>query len=237
MKHSMIKKFSCAACAILLIIVTISSTALAATSTELEQEIAKCIKLKNTAHEMAECARELGYPESHVIITTAQNKWHELNKLQAEYQKQLRYQNDKLTKWRKEYHNATAIYEKLKARGLSDVTTCAIIGNIMTETGGNTLAVNPYIYGYDSFTTYYGMCQWSLYYNPSVNGKSLDGQIEYLMNTIQKNMKSFGGSYEYFKSMTDVGAAAKYFNNYYERGNGNIIRAKNANAALKYYTS
>ena len=237
MKHSITKKFICIIFSVLFIFSTISSTALASTPSELEKEIARCVSLKNTAHEMAECARALGYPESHVIIKTAQNKWHELNKLQTEYQKQLTYQNDKLAKWRKEYPNATAIYEKLKAKGLSDVTTCAIIGNVMTETGGNTLSVNPYIYGYDSFTTYYGMCQWSLYYNPSVNGKSIDGQIEYLMNTIQKNMKSFGGNYEYFKSMTDVGAAAKYFNTYYERGSGNAIRANNARIALKYYTS
>ena len=57
------------------------------------------------------------------------------------------------------------------------------------------------------------------------------------MNTIQKNMKSFGGNYEYFKSMTDVGAAAKYFNTYYERGSGNATRANNARIALKYYAS
>lgn len=85
MKHSITKKFICIIFSVLFIFSTISSTALASTPSELEKEIARCVSLKNTAHEMAECARALGYPESHVIIKTAQNKWHELNKLQTEY--------------------------------------------------------------------------------------------------------------------------------------------------------
>ena len=33
--------------------------------------------IQETAHQMAECARALGFPEDHVIIQTAQEKWWE----------------------------------------------------------------------------------------------------------------------------------------------------------------
>ncbi len=232
------KRIVCFIFVALLFCTSCTTNTLAASSVvDYQKEIAKCKEMKDAAHEMAECTRMLGFPESHTIIKTAQSKWQEYNKLQSEYQKQLDTYNNKLVKWKKEYPNATSIYEKLKAQGLSDVTTCAILGNVMRETGGDTLSVNPYIYGYDGYSSYYGMCQWSLYYNPSVNGKSIDGQVQYLMDTMPKNMKMFGGNYEYFKSISDVGTAARYFNNYYERGSGNSLRASNAYTALKYYTS
>lgn len=41
---------------------------------------AECQQIQQTAHQMAECARQLGYPEDSVIIQEAQKKWWEAEK-------------------------------------------------------------------------------------------------------------------------------------------------------------
>ena len=51
--------------------------AFAATTEEIGGQIALCKNMKATAHQMAECARQLGYPEDHTIIKEAQGKWWE----------------------------------------------------------------------------------------------------------------------------------------------------------------
>lgn len=202
---------------------------------DIQPKIDACITAKEHAHEMAECARRLGLPEDHIVIKTAQSIWTEQHDLQNTYKKQLVYIQEKTDQRMAEYQQATIIYEKLRERGVPEVATCAIIGNVMREVGGDTLNVSPLIYGGNG--GYYGMCQWSLYYNPSVAGASVDGQIDYLMRTIEGTMRAFGGSYEYFKNMSDVGAAAKYFNNYYERGAHNVQRAANGYMAYEYFNS
>lgn len=62
--------------ATLLITSTLVTPCLALTTTE-------CQQIQQTAHQMAECARQLGYPEDSVIIQEAQKKW-----LEAESEKQ-----------------------------------------------------------------------------------------------------------------------------------------------------
>ena len=54
----------------IIIISTLITPCLALTSTE-------CQKIQQAAHTMAECARQLGYPEDSVIIQEAQKKWWE----------------------------------------------------------------------------------------------------------------------------------------------------------------
>lgn len=49
---------------------TLITPCLALTATE-------CQQIQQTAHQMAECARQLGYPEDSVIIQEAQKKWWE----------------------------------------------------------------------------------------------------------------------------------------------------------------
>lgn len=44
---------------------------------------AECQQIQQTAHQMAECARQLGYPEDSVIIQEAQKKWWEAEKAKA----------------------------------------------------------------------------------------------------------------------------------------------------------
>lgn len=56
--------------ATILITSTLITPCLAITTTE-------CQQIQQTAHQMAECARQLGFPEDHIIIQTAQEKWWE----------------------------------------------------------------------------------------------------------------------------------------------------------------
>ena len=51
--------------------------ATAATKEELTEQIFACQVIKDKAHEMAECARFLGFDEDHIIIQTAKAKWME----------------------------------------------------------------------------------------------------------------------------------------------------------------
>ncbi len=55
----------------------ISAVALAAvlTATASAVTVEECRQTQETAHRMAECARMLGYPEDHLIIQEAQEKW------------------------------------------------------------------------------------------------------------------------------------------------------------------
>lgn len=131
-----------------------------------------------------------------------------------------------------EHKTAGQVYEYLNKKGFSDTVIAGILGNMMAECGGQTLDLRWNIYGGGG--SYYGLCQWSLYYNPSVNGRSITGQLDYLMSNIESNMRYFGGSYSYFRSIKDAGEAARYFGNYYERGAGANVRARNAYTALKW---
>lgn len=140
---------------------------------------------------------------------------------------------EKIERLKSEYDVAGQVYEYLNAQDMSDIVIAGILGNMMTECGGQTLDLQWSIYGYDG-SYYYGLCQWSLYYNPSVDGADIVGQLDYLMSNICTNMDYFGGNYDDFCAITDPGAAAKYFCNYYERGAGASIRAANAETALAW---
>lgn len=72
--------------ATILLASTLITPCLALTTTE-------CQQIQQTAHTMAECARNLGYPEDSVIIQEAQKKWWE-----AENQKAFVWDGPVLTK-------------------------------------------------------------------------------------------------------------------------------------------
>ena len=127
------------------------------------------------------------------------------------------------------------MYEYLNRKGFTDPVIAGILGNMMAECGGQTLELRWDIYGGGG--SYYGLCQWSLYYNPTVKGRDVTGQLDYLMSNIEKNMRYFGGNYNYFRSIKNAGEAARYFANYYERGSGASVRVKNANKALAWINS
>lgn len=124
--------------------------------------------------------------------------------------------------WEAEYYYATKVFEFLIANGYSREVACAIIGNMMVETGGNTLKLVPDLY--DAATgQYYGLCQWSLHWRPEADNLTFDSQLDYLMLDIKKEIDTFGFCYEAsfdydtFCSMTDPQEAAVAFAMTYER--------------------
>lgn len=127
---------------------------------------------------------------------------------------------------RSEYEIAGEVYEHLAKNGYSDVAIAAILGNMMNETGGNTLELKPFIF--DDAKLHYGLCQWNIHYNPEVNGVNVKEQLLYLTSTIEKMMKQFGGSFEEFNNLEGAEYAGTYFCKYYERGINSRQRGLNA---------
>lgn len=75
-----IRSITCIIFAILVMVSSVcmpTSAASGRTGSELQTLINECKANKETAHEMAECARALRYTEDHIIIKTAGKKWQE----------------------------------------------------------------------------------------------------------------------------------------------------------------
>ena len=130
-------------------------------------------------------------------------------------------QDLRIKQFEEEHYYATKVWEYLRQEGFSQEVTCAIIGNMMIETSGGSLDLNPTIYSPSG--NYYGLCQWSKKYCPDAQGLSFEDQLDYLVktmpwefNTFGKNYKS-GFKYEDFLAMTDVEEAALAFAKSYER--------------------
>lgn len=136
-----------------------------------------------------------------------------------------------------EYPVAAQVYGRLAGEGWSDVCIAGTLGNMMTECGGQTLALDPYCDYVDRGVRYYGLCQWSMAYNGAVDGLDAGGQLDYLLGNVAGNMAYFGGSestYASWLASTDAAQAARDFNRYYERGSGSDRRAANAAAAYEW---
>ena len=141
-----------------------------------------------------------------------------------------------------EYYYATKTWEYFKQKGYNDAVISGIIGNMMIETGGCTLNIQPHIY--DAAGAYYGLCQWSLYYRPNVAGMAFEDQLNYLHSDIASQFKTFGFcyadnfGYEDFLSMTDPGEAAVAFAAVYERcaSYSYDMRASAAYTVYNYFT-
>ena len=143
--------------------------------------------------------------------------------------------------WEQEYYYAAKTWEYLMQHGYSEVIAAAIIGNMMIETSGGTLALKPTIYS--SGRGFYGLCQWSLYYRPNVADMPFEDQLDYLHNDMEREFKNFGFCYkrgftfEDFLAMEDPAEAALAFAKVYERcGEGSYYaRKKAAKVAFEYF--
>ncbi len=135
-----------------------------------------------------------------------------------------------------DYPVAAQVYFRLSAAGWSDVCIAGVLGNMMTECGGQTLALEPYCEYWDDGVKYYGLCQWSMTYNSAVDGLDVDQQIDYLFGNIEKNMSYFGGSGAYGRwlASTDAAQAARNFCGWYERGSATDKRVQNAGTAYDW---
>lgn len=115
------------------------------------------------------------------------------------------------------YPYAAYVWNFLKKAGYNDHVVAGILGNMMVECGGLTLALQPEI---ENASHHYGICQWSNVFFPDIYHKPFEDQCEYLLNTIQNQFRVFGKNeftYEQFLAIEDEQYAALVFAMYYER--------------------
>ncbi len=199
--------------------------------------------IQSNAHNMAAAARGLGYTEEHPVIKLAKEEWEDADKYLKYYQN--KYDDiieNQVTINTSEYPVAAEVWIYLTdTLGYSEEVTAGIIGNMMAEVGGQTLALQPSL----GSRSYYGICQWSLYYYPEANGMNLQEQLDFLSKTIKSEFNTFGGVYKYgfdynsFLKLTDVEECAMAFAKSYERcGSGSYgVRKSNALIAYEYFTA
>lgn len=145
--------------------------------------------------------------------------------------------------WESEYKYATKVWYFLRENGFSEEVSAGIIGNMMIETSGGDLALNPFIFNPTS--KYYGLCQWSVQYHPDVINKPFDEQLRYLLDTLSKEFKTFGNKYSTgftyndFLELETPEEAAHAFAVVYERCDpaGYTRRKQAAKVAYEYFTS
>lgn len=202
--------------------------------------------LMASAHDMANAARSLGYEEEHSVIILAKNEWEAAFYKYCYYneQYQLILEQEKQSVWYKaslEYPVATEIWLYLKDLGYNDYVCAGIIGNMMTEAGGQTLNIQWNIY--NSTKRYYGICQWGPSYK-DIWDADLKTQCDYLANSIKYNFDVFGYAYknnfnfDKFLNLQNEKEAALAFAKCYERcaSSSYGVRQKNATKALEYFT-
>ncbi len=139
------------------------------------------------------------------------------------------------------YAEATQIWNYMKNLGWSDAVCAGIMGNMMAEVGGQTLDLSRW--SYYSNGSYYGVCQWSRQYYPSVIGRDIEGQCDFLRDTIRKEINTYGSNYasgmnyEKFLQLDDPQDVALCFAKAYERcGSGSDgVRQSNAVKAYQYF--
>lgn len=146
-----------------------------------------------------------------------------------------------------EYPVATEIWLYMRDElGWNEYVCAGVMGNLMTETGGQTLNIDPSLYGHGSNRGYYGICQWSKKYYPEVQGQNLQYQLDFLRDTVEYEFNTYGRlyqsgmKYEEFTQMTgDCRATALAFAKVYERCNSKYysVRQTNAEKAYEYFTN
>lgn len=195
----------------------------------------------DAAHEMAEKARFLGYDEEHIIISSAQNDWQHAYIMFMSYENiydnlQSQFIIDPICY--DEYPVAAEVWTLLKDYGLSDYVCAGIVGNMMTECGGGTLNLKPYIYNPSGY--YYGLCQWNRGAYPSVFDCDTEGQITFLMSNIGYELNTYGSkyyrgfNYELFLNLDDEQAVALAFAKCYERCGSSTYSSRQYNATVAY---
>lgn len=198
-----------------------------------------------SAHELAEAARRLGWPEQSDPIESAKAEWGNsqlaINLYQARYDEL--YASSEDAKWESksaEYPAATQIWRYMKSLGWNDYVCAGIMGNLMAEVGGQTLDIQYTLY----YKNYYGMCQWSKGYS-QIWGAGLKEQCDFLKDTIEYELDTFGYAYkkgfnyDSFLAMSNERDAALAFAKCYERCNSNYytIRQTNAEKAYNYFVN
>lgn len=245
------------------------------TKEELVNLIEEAKTIKENAHTMAQSARALGWTDNDKLIKELQEKWcvadqdHKayqnlLDKIIADEEEAARRAEEERAaaekaakeaeetarkaeeaKWAiksAEYPAATQIWRYMKNLGWNDYVCAGIMGNLMAEVGGGTLDIRYALCSYDG--GYYGMCQWSRGYS-AVWGTGLETQCDFLRDTIQYELDTYGGNYQYgfnfnsFLNLQDAQQAALAFAKAYERCASWTygVRQSNAIVAYNYFTN
>ena len=157
---------------------------------ELQDRIAQMEDRMDAAHRMAEAARELDFSKTAAIVAFAKDEYEEAKNKKEAYQTAYDTLEAHWHEKELEYPYATYVWQFLEDRGYNDAVIAGIIGNMMAECGGHTLALEWWIQG-----SYYGICQWSHGY-PSVWGASLEGQCNFLEDTIKYELDTYGYMYK-----------------------------------------
>lgn len=201
---------------------------------ELDNADAEARNRMNTAHQMAECARELGYDEDCETIQLAKQEWANAENIIKSNKTTRAYWKEKFN----EYPVATIIWLYLKNRGYSDYCTAGILGNMMCEVGGGTLDIQYWLTS--SSRAYFGMCQWGRHY-PGVWGLDLMNQLDFLQDTIKYELDTFGSNYakgynyNSFLKMSTAYDAAMMFAYSYERCGSLCAKPRGRYAENAYY--
>ncbi len=134
----------------------------------------------------------------------------------------------------KEY--AFKVWCMLDEAGCNDYVKAGILGNMMIETGGGTLALQPEIYSSNGY--YYGLCQWNADAFSDVHGTDLETQVQYLLDTMGQIFDGYGYGYENFLNIENEQRAALVFAIYYEGCHESTydIRQSCASVAYNYFT-
>lgn len=131
-----------------------------------------------------------------------------------------------------DYPTAAYVWDYLDSYGYSDHAKAGILGNMMAEVGGQTLSLNATRYSSDG--SYYGLCQWSAYYFPSVQGASLEEQMRFLVDTMETQFTESGYSVSKFQNSADCQSAALTFAKAYERCHSGSYSVRQSNALEAY---
>ena len=209
---------------------------------ELSYLIEICNENMEYAHNVAAEARALGYHEDSVVICLARGDYFRYLNLREQYQIKLdSIPVDPYAMQRAAYPVATQVWGYLKSCGYNDYVCAGIIGNMMAECGGHTLNLKWNVIGGGY---YYGLCQWNKGYCGSVWGADVNGQLQYLVNTMPREFNVYGGNYSggfnytSFCNLYNERSAALAFAKCYERcGSGSYsARQNDATVALNYFT-
>ena len=156
---------------------------------ELNNLINFCERHMQYAEDLTEAALNLGYETSHPVVELGRSEYEMASRYYNLYKYKYKLWENKWI----EYPVATEIWTHLKSFGYSDVVCAGILGNIMAETGANTLDIQYWLYSKDN--VYYGICQWNTSYYKEVKDLGLKEQLDFLINRIVYEIDTFGYTY------------------------------------------
>lgn len=208
---------------------------------ELDSLIKEYQKVQATTLTLINAAETLGWPEDSDAIVCAKAEWSNAQKAITVYKAQYdKIQAEIEAKWEKrkaKYPRATEAWLYMKELGWSDYVCAGIMGNLMTEVGGQTLNLN-----YEKYTkpNYYGICQWNKTYKDCVWGKDFEGQLDFLRDSIEYEIDTYGIAYQKgfnfnsFLASPSEEQAALAFAKTYERCSSKSYKIRQINAAKAY---